>query len=99
MTKISCISEPSHPYEYWKPPPARNQYHVDSQVMTNDFFFTYQTLSNKYIFRIHHQRKKTRNSLLYNINLKEFIAEERRLHSPDHLNSVYSQPGYGHENR
>ena len=49
MTKISCISEPSHPYEYWKPPPARNQYHVDSQVMTNDFFFTYQTLSNKYI--------------------------------------------------
>ena len=47
MTKISCISEPSHPYEYWKPPPARNQYHVDSQVMTNDFFFTYQTLSNK----------------------------------------------------
>ena len=50
-------------------------------------------------FRIHHQRKKTRNSLLYNIYLKEFIAEERRLHSPDHLNSVYSQPGYGHENR
>ena len=47
----------------------------------------------------HHQRKKTRNSLLYNIYLKEFIAEERRLHSPDHLNSVYSQPGYGHENR
>ena len=58
MTKISCISEPSHPYEYWKPPPARNQYHVDSQVMTNDFLFTYQTLSNKYFEYIINERKR-----------------------------------------
>ena len=49
MTKISCISEPNHPYEYWKPPPARNQYHVDSQVMTNYFFFTYRTFSNNIV--------------------------------------------------
>ena len=49
MTKISCISEPSHPYEYWKPPPARNQYHVDSQVKTADLFYTYQDCRIKYI--------------------------------------------------